>query len=323
MRANPLLCSKSDAQPTSVPMSTFDPTQHPRGNTVTGHAGQFATKQQTGAEVSLGTTPRRTGLEMLKSEQLNRAERQLFNAAVFEEEDPDFPSIVRMRVSANHGDRKGFSGMLTNKLRWRSDAEANRRKLSGQQERKVTVLTAGRAGDIRIIEGRAMNLQGKDYLVLKGSKSKAYTVDQLDVIDVRDGYDADQMETIVRRTAETLPATRRADVEGIPLEGEPGTDNVNAVFVYNGPDFGDGPARGSIIYATDITPDGDDPIINGAFVFPPGTGLTSEHGSIRLSDLQRHGGRIDVPVQSPRTFADALRTGDDVTDGIANVSDLY
>lgn len=34
-------------------MSTFDPTQHPRGNAATGHAGQFATKQQTGAEVGL------------------------------------------------------------------------------------------------------------------------------------------------------------------------------------------------------------------------------------------------------------------------------
>lgn len=36
-------------------MSTFDPTQHPRGNTLTGHAGQFATKQQTSAEIDLGT----------------------------------------------------------------------------------------------------------------------------------------------------------------------------------------------------------------------------------------------------------------------------
>lgn len=34
-------------------MSTFDPTQHPRGNAVTGHAGQFAIKQQTGAETTL------------------------------------------------------------------------------------------------------------------------------------------------------------------------------------------------------------------------------------------------------------------------------
>ncbi|WP_028245379.1 hypothetical protein [Pseudoclavibacter soli] len=36
-------------------MSTFDPTQHPRGNSVTGHAGQFATKQQTSADVTLET----------------------------------------------------------------------------------------------------------------------------------------------------------------------------------------------------------------------------------------------------------------------------
>lgn len=36
-------------------MSTFDPAQHPRGNSVTGHAGQFATKEQTPPQVSLNT----------------------------------------------------------------------------------------------------------------------------------------------------------------------------------------------------------------------------------------------------------------------------
>ncbi|WP_028245374.1 hypothetical protein [Pseudoclavibacter soli] len=40
-------------------MSTFDPTQHPRGNATTGHAGQFATKQQTSSDVSL--SPEMTG----------------------------------------------------------------------------------------------------------------------------------------------------------------------------------------------------------------------------------------------------------------------
>ncbi|WP_028245377.1 hypothetical protein [Pseudoclavibacter soli] len=34
-------------------MSSFDPAQHPRGNASTGQAGQFATKQQAPAEVSL------------------------------------------------------------------------------------------------------------------------------------------------------------------------------------------------------------------------------------------------------------------------------
>ena len=35
-------------------MSTFDPAQHPRGNQSTGHAGQFATKTHSGADVDLG-----------------------------------------------------------------------------------------------------------------------------------------------------------------------------------------------------------------------------------------------------------------------------
>ncbi|KAB1661673.1 hypothetical protein F8O07_07145 [Pseudoclavibacter sp. CFCC 13796] len=36
-------------------MNPFDPTQHPRGNQSTGHAGQFAAKTQTSSEVSLTT----------------------------------------------------------------------------------------------------------------------------------------------------------------------------------------------------------------------------------------------------------------------------
>ncbi|KAB1661675.1 hypothetical protein F8O07_07155 [Pseudoclavibacter sp. CFCC 13796] len=38
-------------------MSTFNAAQHPRGNTSTGHAGQFATKAQSTADVSLGGAP--------------------------------------------------------------------------------------------------------------------------------------------------------------------------------------------------------------------------------------------------------------------------
>ncbi|KAB1661674.1 hypothetical protein F8O07_07150 [Pseudoclavibacter sp. CFCC 13796] len=34
-------------------MSTFDPTQHPRGNQATGHAGQFAAKAQSASEIGL------------------------------------------------------------------------------------------------------------------------------------------------------------------------------------------------------------------------------------------------------------------------------
>lgn len=34
-------------------MNTFDPAQHPRGNQTTGHAGQFAAKAQSDAEVGL------------------------------------------------------------------------------------------------------------------------------------------------------------------------------------------------------------------------------------------------------------------------------
>ncbi|KAB1661679.1 hypothetical protein F8O07_07175 [Pseudoclavibacter sp. CFCC 13796] len=34
-------------------MSTFDPTQHPRGNQATGHAGQFAAKPQSASEIAI------------------------------------------------------------------------------------------------------------------------------------------------------------------------------------------------------------------------------------------------------------------------------
>ena len=39
-------------------MNAFDPAQHPRGNASTGHSGQFARKEQTVSEVSLGPAER-------------------------------------------------------------------------------------------------------------------------------------------------------------------------------------------------------------------------------------------------------------------------
>ena len=44
-------------------MSTFDPTQHPRGNQTTGHAGQFAAKTQTSSEVGIGQSAVQTAHE--------------------------------------------------------------------------------------------------------------------------------------------------------------------------------------------------------------------------------------------------------------------
>lgn len=62
--------------------TTFDPTKHPRGNALTGHAGQFATKEQTSSEVRLGGSryrrpQRHTGAGLSDAEMLTEARRQI------------------------------------------------------------------------------------------------------------------------------------------------------------------------------------------------------------------------------------------------------
>ncbi|KAB1646241.1 hypothetical protein F8O06_05630 [Pseudoclavibacter sp. CFCC 14310] len=56
-------------------------------------------------------------------------------------------------------------------------------------------------------------------------------------------------------------------------------------------------------------------------MFPPESGLTNEHGSIRLSELSRNGGRVNA--SQPTTFAEALKYGDEVNDGSRNMAELY
>lgn len=64
-------------------MRGFDPTKHPRGNQTTGHAGQFATKQQTPAAVRLGASryhrPARTETVGLSDQEVLACARKWVN----------------------------------------------------------------------------------------------------------------------------------------------------------------------------------------------------------------------------------------------------
>lgn len=308
-------------------MNTFDPTQHPRGNQTTGHAGQFATKAQTSSEIGLaGADPRGSLEHLISPTSTNRAETVLFHPMVRNmPQEAGSDSIISLSIGARHGDLNGAGGALVNYLRDDAGVEGQDRAralLRDQTDRKVTVLTHGNSGSLRVIEGRAMTLNGTDYLIQKGSRSKAYPIDSLNVIDARDGYgQVKHFEDQARMAASAIPDIGKATVDGIPGD-ESEHDEVAAVFIYNAPNFNDDHSgRGSILYATDITEDGDDPIVNGAFVFPPNSGLTSEHGSIRLSELSRNGGRVKA-FQST-TFVEALKYGDEVNDGSRNMAELY
>ncbi|KAB1661680.1 hypothetical protein F8O07_07180 [Pseudoclavibacter sp. CFCC 13796] len=306
-------------------MSAFDPTQHPRGNQSTGHGGQFAVKAQSGSEISLGTGGRGSIEGMLCHREAGRAETILFDPMIRENE-ADGYTIHSMTISHRHGDLNGAAGALVNFLKVDAGEEGQDRVtalLRGQTERKVTLLSHGESGALRVIEGRAMDIDGTDYVLLKGSRKQAYRVDSLNVIDAVDGYGhTTQFESSVHRAAAAIPSIERATVDDIPIDNGTAHDQVAAVFIYNAPNFtGDRSGRGSIIYATDITEDGDDPIINGAFVFPPESGLVSEHGSIRLSALQTTGGRVSS-IQ-PTLFSEALQYGDDVNSGARNIAELY
>jgi len=70
--------------------------------------------------------------------------------------------------------------------------------------------------------------------------------------------------------------------------------------------------RGSVFFVTDFMPgdggnhDGGAGIVNGYGIYPAGSGLCSEHGSMYASQLKRWGGRVDGYQAGSHTFRDVM-----------------
>lgn len=115
-----------------------------------------------------------------------------------------------------------------------------------------------------------------------------------------------------------LPALAPVTVEGIPVAaaGQEPPSEVAAVFVVDHPGFdGSQDGRGAVFFVTDLQPgDGSreawgEGIVNGYTVFSPTSGMTSEHGSMYVSDLSRLGGRVHGYRPGALTFSDAMALG--------------
>lgn len=90
-------------------MMTFAPELHPRGNVMTGHAGQFATKIQTGGEVNLSapfvTFPAPTVTRFDAEREMREANRKLSTLTMADgarQIVADHPDAATLRVSISH-----------------------------------------------------------------------------------------------------------------------------------------------------------------------------------------------------------------------------
>jgi hypothetical protein len=191
---------------------------------------------------------------------------------------------------------------------------------------KVTMLLTNKAGVIRAHEGTMYRSPGGNISLLnKGSRRTAgmllYRADQhpderwqVRPLALRRGYG--HLETMAdtwREAAARMPATEKAHYDGIPVwdgVGEPPND-ISAVFIFTHPGFEGVEAPGSLFFATDAQADdrGRVTAVNGYGVYPSGTGLVSEHGSMYASDLDAMSGRVSGFEPGQMTFSDAMALG--------------
>jgi hypothetical protein len=298
-------------------MTDFDTALHPRISD-----GTFAEKEQSAPEASLinasddrfrATKSSRNGHWAIESEQTN-------------------PAPVNGRYLIHIGGDARVNTRIGAALRI-YDASARKAALAdvaalAKAGSKMTVLI-GRGNSAQAIEGTggmmAFSAAGSPdtpVLFLKGSKSRYYRADDLKVLAVLAGYGkqddlADEFDAV----ASQVPVTVDATFDGIPDIGDSypeGDSAIAAVFLMDGPDFGNGKEPGCLFFATDIQTEDD--IINGYFWAPSDAGLlTSESGSFYGRDMPRQGGRIRDYVAGSMTYGDAIKLPADRAAGYAAV----
>lgn len=191
---------------------------------------------------------------------------------------------------------------------------------------KVTMLLTNKAGVIRAHEGTMYRSPGGNLALLnKGSRRTdgmlLYRADQhpderwlVRPLALKRGYGhLEEMTDTWREAAAAMPATEKAHYDGIPVwegAGEPPND-ISAVFTFTHPGFDGVEAPGSLFFATDAQTDdrGNVTAVNGYGVYPSGTGLISEHGSMHASDLDAMSGRVSGFEPGQMTFSDAMALG--------------
>lgn len=186
--------------------------------------------------------------------------------------------------------------------------------LASKSKSAVTLLMQSRAGDVETREGTLVrDHDGRFILLDKGTRSgNGIYLDVDRVLSARPGYGGAQaLAEDWNRHAATMPRVdevNRSVVNELVPEGYDGArEEVAAAFVFTHPGFGSEDGRGCVFLATDRDPAD---VVNGYFIAPGDSGLTSEHGSFRIDDLAKWGGIAPDYVPASLTFRQAMDLGD-------------
>lgn len=187
------------------------------------------------------------------------------------------------------------------------DPDEIRAGLASNQDAKVTALLQYSTGTVEAVEGTIRSTGedgGRPVLITKGSSTRGFYIDGRDapaVLAWKDGYGGQEhLANVYRRAEESVPELEESHFEDIPVHdgnGEP-PSSVQAAFVLTHPGFdGDQDGRGCVFFATDRDPE---EIVNGYFVCPPRSSMTSEHGSFTTDQLSPGAGvsQVSDPASS-------------------------
>tara|TARA_R110002051_G_scaffold60546_9_gene110967 strand:+ start:75549 stop:76472 length:924 start_codon:yes stop_codon:yes gene_type:complete len=175
--------------------------------------------------------------------------------------------------------------------------------------KKVTLLTMNARGAVHAHEGTGAHTgDGGLMLLKKGSRTRGYDFERMTILSSAEGYGkGEKLLAQYTAAADLIPVVDEPTFDGIPdttgSEEEPPND-IAAMYLIDGPDFGGGSAPGCLFAATDVQ--AEDGIVNGYFWAPDDSGVFSEHGSMYFNDMKSRGARVRNYKPGALTFGDVM-----------------
>jgi hypothetical protein len=191
---------------------------------------------------------------------------------------------------------------------------------------KMTLLIED-SGTVRALETSGGGQHGQaaePILWVKGSKGSYYLLNKLNILAVKKGYGKqDAIAAEFDKLAEQTPVTEKSTWDDLPVQEDDGDpiNTIAAVYLIDGPDFGNGKEPGCLFFATDLQPEDEDRpesggIINGYFWAPSDAGLlTSESGSFYTRDIRSKSGRVRDYTPNSLTYRNAMTLPTDRAEG--------
>lgn len=269
--------------------------------------GEFATGSKSESDVELDARP------PLVESTIQRGEFAVFNTPIKDASGRNNPAFKRQIIQpGGFPERKARGGLIATRIEADEPQTDETAYALALQKSKATVLYQSRDGSMGIKEGTLVYNEGIKMIHKGSSSGKGIHLDgSTRIVAVRKGYGkAPELAEVYHTASESLPDVEEATFDDIPeVEGygEPPSE-VAAVYALTSPVFDSSQdGRGAMFFATDIQR--GEGIVNGYTVFPPGSGLISEHGSRYVDELKRQGGRVAGYRPGALTFSDAMRLG--------------